>query len=387
MKKQYILFLVASAVIGITQSIDNSVFNNFLNDTYHLSVGQRTFLEIPREFPGFLVVFVSGILLFLGDVKIAAISNIIAAIGMLGLGFISKEYSTMILWLTLYSMGQHLFMPVSNSIGMNLFEGENMGKRLGQINAVNTAMFLLTSIITAVLFKYVKVNYAVAFAVGAVALIISATLLMNMKSHKAKNKSNKIVFRKEYKTFYILSILFGARKQIFITFGPWVLIKVFQQGVSTFALLGFFIAGIGIFVKPMIGIMIDKLGEKFVLKTEAIVLIVICLGYGFATKILGSLGAGNIAIIVVCACFVIDQVMAAAGMARATYLKKISISQEDVSPTLSMGISMDHVVSMIVPFLGGVVWQTLGYEYVFLGGALIAASNLFVASRMKINGI
>lgn len=70
-------------------------------------------------------------------------------------------------------------------------------------------------------------------------------------------------------------------------------------------------------------------------------------------------------------------------MARATYLKKIALSAEEVSPTLSMGISLDHMVSMFVPWLGGFIWTVLGYEYVFICGAAIAALNLLLTTRMK----
>jgi|APDOM4702015248_1054824.scaffolds.fasta_scaffold405790_2 MFS family permease len=60
------------------------------------------------------------------------------------------------------------------------------------------------------------------------------------------------------------------------------LIKEFGQGVSIFALLGFFIAGIGIFFKPALGYLIDKFGEKYVFAGEAAALILICLGYAFS---------------------------------------------------------------------------------------------------------
>jgi len=71
------------------------------------------------------------------------------------------------------------------------------------------------------------------------------------------------------------------------------------------------------------------------------------------------------------------------GLARATYLKKIALSDEDVSPTLSMGRTIDHMVSMFVPWLGGFVWTVMGYEYVFICGAVIAALNLLMTTRMK----
>jgi len=382
-KRDFVLFLLASAVIGITQSIDTSFFNNFLNDNYQLSISQRTFLEIPREFPGFAVVFVTGLLFVFGDVRTAAVANLLGGLGALGLAFWSPEYLPMIGWLTIYSMGQHLFMPMSNSIGMNLATDGQMGKRLGQINSVNTAVFLATSLATAFLFRFIKIDYHLAFSISAGAFFLSALLILLMKPHSGKRVGKRFVIRKEYKVFYGLSVLFGARKQIFITFGPWVLIKVFEQGVATFAILSFIIAGLGILFKPFIGYLIDSVGERFVLAGEAVSLIFICLGYAFTQGLLVNFGLGRIALYVICVLFVLDQMLASVSMARATYVRKIALSAEDVSPTLSMGITLDHIVSMFVPFLGGFIWNVMGYEYVFVVGAAIATLNLLLTTRMK----
>jgi len=382
-KKDFILFLLASAVIGITQSIDTSFFNNFLNDNYQLSISQRTFLEIPREFPGFAVVFVTGLLFAFGDVRTAAVANLLGGLGALGLAFWSPEYLPMIGWLTIYSMGQHLFMPMSNSIGMNLATDGQMGKRLGQINSVNTAVFLVTSLATAFLFRFIKIDYHLAFSISAGAFFLSAVLILLMKPQSGKRAGKRFVLRKEYKVFYGLSILYGARKQIFITFGPWVLIKVFGQGVATFAILSFIIAGLGIVFKPFIGYLIDSFGERFVLAGEAVSLIFICLGYAFTQGLFENIGLGRIALYVICALFVLDQMLASVSMARATYVKKIALNPEDVSPTLSMGITLDHIVSMFVPFLGGFIWTILGYEYVFVVGAVIATLNLLLTTKME----
>jgi hypothetical protein len=150
-------------------------------------------------------------------------------------------------------MGQHLFMPVSNSIVMNLSNNSNMVKHLGSINGLNTAVFLVTSFVTVLVFKNFKVNYKAAFVFDSLSYLVSYILIMFMTPNREIKKTKRLIIKKEYKLFYILSILYGARKQIFITFGPWVLIKEFGQGVSTFALLGFFIAGIGIFFKPALG--------------------------------------------------------------------------------------------------------------------------------------
>jgi hypothetical protein len=382
-KRNFVLFLLASAAVGISQSIDTSFFNNFLNDSYHLSITQRTLLEIPREFPGFAVVFVTGLLFAFGDIRTAAVANLLGGLGALGLAFWSPEYLPMIGWLTVYSMGQHLFMPMSNSIGMDLAADGHIGRRLGQINSVNTAVFLVTSLATALLFRFIKIDYHLAFSFSAAAFFLSAVLILSMTPHSEKRIGKRFVLRKEYKVFYGLNILYGARKQIFITFGPWVLIKIFGQGVATFAILSFLIAGLGIVFKPFIGHLIDHVGERFVLAGEAVSLIIICLGYAFTQGLLANLGMGRITLYVICALFVLDQMLASVSMARATYLKKIALSDEDVSPTLSMGITLDHMVSMFVPFLGGFVWTVLGYQYVFICGAAIATLNLLLTTRMK----
>lgn len=382
--KDLILFMLASSFIGISQSIDASVFNNFLSDVFQLTVSERTILEFPREFPGFMVVFVSGALLFLGDIRIASLANMLAAFGMFGLGHFVSDFYVMMMWMTVYSMGQHLFLPMSNSIGMNLAEDGNLGKVLGKINGLNTAAYLGTSIVTAFIFRYTKVNYSIAFTVGALGYIISCLLILFMTPHKPKTKVRKLFLRKEYKLFYWLNVLYGARKQIFLTFGPWVLIKVFSQGVSTFAVLGFFIAGIGIVFKPFVGSMIDRKGEKFVLAAEAVALIIICTGYAFAENMSRALGITDAALLIICGCFVIDQILNATSIARATYLKKIAVSPEDVSPTLSMGISIDHAVSMVVPWLGSLVWNALSYKYVFILGAFIAVGNLIITRYISI---
>ena len=53
-----------------------------------------------------------------------------------------------------------------------------------------------------------------------------------------KSKKFRIVFRKEYKFYYMLAVVFGVQKQVMIVFGPWVLIETLSQKVDTIVLLG-----------------------------------------------------------------------------------------------------------------------------------------------------
>jgi predicted MFS family arabinose efflux permease len=385
LERDFLIFLLVGVFLGIGQSVDGATLTNFLKDRFHIDVIQRTALEFPRELPGFLVVFIIGFLYTLGDIRIAAIANMCAAAGMFLLGIIpSSNYSIVVLCVFIYSTGQHVYMPLANTIGMSFAEDGKLGRKLGQLSSANTASLVVSSAILWCLFKFFNISYIVSFSIGAAAFVIAGFLMFMMNPKQTAKPKTRFVFRKEYKLYYLLCVLFGARKQIFITFGTWVLVDVFKQKVTTMTILFFLVSTLGIFVKPLIGHLIDKVGEKFVLAGESAILFFVCLGYAFSNDIL----KGSAAIILVCICYIMDQSSSAVSMARSTYLKKIALSSDDVSPTLSMGISIDHIVSMFLPMLGGIVWDKGGpggYKYVFIGGAVIALINFFLARKIKMN--
>ncbi len=108
---------------------------------------------------------------------------------------------------------------------------------------------------------------------------------------------------------------------------------------------------------------------------EAFLLIFICFGYGFSKTFFSE----NKAFIVACICFVADQLLMSVNMARSTYLKKIAVKKEHITPTLTMAVSLDHIFSISIALAGGVLWAKWGYQMVFLAGAVIALINLISA--------
>ncbi len=379
MEKDFLLFLLANIFIGIAQSVDGSTLSNFLKEKFNFVILQRTTLEIPRELPGFLVFLTAGLLYAIGDVRMAFVSSILAATGMFFLGIIPPSFILILMFVFIYSTGQHLFMPLSSSISMSFAKKENLGRKLGSISAANTAALVFGSAVLFVLFRFFKISYTVSFSIGAAAFLLSAVMLLMMSPDRAIKVKNRFIFRKEYKVFYILSALNGARKQIFLTFAPWVLVDVFKQKVTVMTLLFFISSTLSIFVKPVFGSLIDKKGEKFVLGMDALGLLIICLGYAFAKDVMPAAWV----VATICVCYVLDPIFMATGMARSTYIWKIAVHKDDVLPVLSSGISIDHIFSMFLPFLGGILWTSLGaygYKYIFIIGAVIAFGN-FVSTR------
>jgi MFS family permease len=305
---------------------------------------------------------------------------ILSAVGALMIGFASSSYGVMIVWLFIYSMGNHLFMPLASTIGMELAREGQDGRRLGQLNSVRNFAAILGSFSVALGFKYLGFTFQHTFAISAVLLCIAAFLLYRMKPEPIKERRKFLQLHKEYRLYYILNVLSGARKQLFITFAPWVLVNVLKQPTQIMATL-FTIGGvIGIIFQPLLGWAIDKLGERTVLASEAVILVFVCFGYGFAKFLLPT----DTAFLVVCACFLLDQMIFSVGMARATYMKKIALQPDHIQPALTAAVTIDHVFSITAALVGGIIWNTFGFQYVFLLGVGIAVINFFTALQVRV---
>jgi hypothetical protein len=120
-------------------------------------------------------------------------------------------------------------------------------------------------------------------------------------------------------------------------------------------------------------------GERAILMADAFLLIGVCMGYGFARE----LPLAN-PVRLVYVCYVLDHVLFATAMARATYLDKIAESEADIHASLSLGVTIDHAVSMSLPALGGLVWVVYGFPYVFVAAAVIAVMNLVAAGFVRV---
>lgn len=379
---QLVLFAAASLAYGFGTSIFDSTFNNFLNEKFTLSGFQRSFLEFPRELPGFLVLFVSAGLWFLSSRRLGALSNLLAAAGALLIGFVSHSYAIMTIWLFVYSLGVHLNMPVASTIGMELAHAGQSGRRLGQLNALRNFAVILGSFSVFLGFKYLDFDFSTTFTLTALTLLVAAGLMASMTPQHSNPARVFLKLHRPYRLYYALSVFAGARKQIFITFAPWVLVTVFNQPTQIIATLLTIGGIIGILFQPLLGWSIDRFGERPVLVAEGLALVFVCLGYGYAKIALPE----NTAFLVVCACYLVDQMLFSVSMARSTYMQKIAIKPVDIQPALTAGVTIDHIFSISAALLGGIIWSRFGYQYVFLFGMLIALASTAASWQVRTPG-
>ncbi|MBT3294233.1 MAG: MFS transporter [Verrucomicrobia bacterium] len=374
-----VLFLCGAALLGAAGGMYETTFNNFISDTFDLSAGARGFLEFPRELPGFLTALFAGLLFFLAETRIAAVCALMIAGGFFGMAFLGDRWAGMLGFMILWSVGMHLLMPIRSSLSLVLAEKGARGKRLGQIRSVGIGASVVGCGVVYIGMRFFGFDYRVIFVLAGIGALVALVLFARMRMPGAHLARPKFVLRKRYWLYYVLAALFGARKQIFITFGPWVLVRIFDQEAYVLAQLWIAASLIGIFFQPMLGHAIDRFGPRVVLMADAVCIIAVCLGYGFSSRI-----GNGAALWILYACFVGDQLLFGANMAREIYLAQLAESREHVAPTLSLGISINHAVSMSVPAVGGLIWMRFGHHWVFLGAAGVAMAMLFFSSLIRV---
>lgn len=367
-------FLLGVFFLGVNSGIISSAFNNYLNDSFSLSASQRGFLEFPREIPGFLLIFITGLLAALPVRHWAVITSLLTAVGVAGLGYLSPTYNCMLVWMLLWSTGGHLFMTVESVMGLRFAKAGGHGRTLGQISGMTNFAAIAGAGLVWVLAKAAGPQlYKWAFLAAGAASVISAALFSRLgKGGEEKAPGGKrFVFKWRYKWFYALNIIFGARKQIFLTFAPWVLVTVYGANAALMASLSMAAYFLGTVFRQAFGVVTDRIGERKMFIADALILLVICGGFAFSSfrPLLYAL-------------FILDNLMFATRIARTTYLNKIAESRADISPTLSLGVTMDHALSMSVPAAGGLLWAAYGYKAVFLAASLLALAGLAAALRV-----
>lgn len=388
-KKEVRVYFLILALTALGLGLSDGVFSNYFKEAYNVNAFQRGLIEFPRELPGIISIIVISLLTFLGDIRIAIIAQLLSAIGLLFLGFLTPPFAVMCIFLFINSMGMHLFFPLSDGIGMSLIKDEEVGKKMGRYKGVSTAFSMLASVAVFIGFRTgffsltapVKIIFLIAAVIFAVVFVLLLYMNSIVKVPIKEERKLKFIFRKEYKYYYILAIMTGVQKQIMAVYGPWVLIDLLSKKADTIAILGIIGSFIGIFFIPALGRWLDRYGIRKMLYVDAISFIVVYIAYGFlasgfSTGILSKVG---IPVILTFVLIILDRMSMQMSMIKTIYLRSIAVDQSEITSTLSFGMSMDHIVSIICAYIGGIIWTSFGPQYIFFFAAAASLVNLAVA--------
>jgi predicted MFS family arabinose efflux permease len=357
-----------------------ATLNNYLAEVHELDAAARGWLEFPRELPGFFIMLVAGAMLtVMRETQMAAMAMVFTAVGAIGLGFLSPNIALLVVFTIIWSFGDHIIFAVEGPIGLKLAKGGAEGRRLGQFGGARNLGTILGVGAVFVLALVFGDRFGLFYFLAAASALLAGLYYNSLRVGREDGRSRRLVVKRKYGLFYAISALFGIRKQIFIAFGAWVLVDLNGVPVSTIALLYFIASTLGVVLRPLLGEVIDWLGERTVLSVDSLLLLGICLAYAFA----GDLLPRPYALWLLYAAYIFDIVLFALRVARTTYLKKIADHPSEITPTISMGITIDHAVAMTLPVLSGYIWQAYGFRWVFILAAAIALAGFFICLRIR----
>lgn len=374
LRRDWSLFTALNFLFAFGFAIYSGVFQNFLRDVMHSGPLQLGQLESLREIPGLLAALTTGTLVALAEARVAALGLLIGAAG-IGATGAAGSYGTLVAITVFWSVGFHLWASMAPAITLALAKGQEGGRHLGRMSAVgSTATLAALGLAWMIAHALPKHRYAPYFYLAGACIFAAAALCGMLSTHAVGAPRARIILRREYGLFYLLTFLEGCRRQIFSIFASFALILVYQVPVRDMLALQFVNAILIAITAPAIGRLIDRIGERSPLTFYSVALIVVFLGYATFQNV-GALYA----------LFLIDNVLFSFGVGFTTYLHR-TVRPNELTPCLAMGTTMNHIAAVSVPVGGAWLWQRYhNYQLPFWVGVAIAAVSL-IATRWLPHG-
>lgn len=360
---------------------------NFATDIIKIKPMGIGEVEAVRELPGFLCVFVAALTMRIVEPILGAIAVTLMAVGV-GAYATVQGVPSLLVWSFVWSVGMHAWMPISSSMTLNLSDKDSKGKRMGQ-----TAGFGSVGTVLGMLSVQIAVHgnahparsfYQIVFCIAAAMIVVGAVTLMTLRRDIGHMDKPRMVWKPKYRRYYLLSMLEGGRKQVFFTFAPYTLTKIYHAPVSIMAML-MVINGIVVFVgAPLVGRLIDRIRERKIMLTSYSLLILVFALYGtvhLAPHATGMSAAWVFPIL--CALYCLDNLLYLSTICLTTYVQRIA-GPEDLMPTLSMGVTMNHIAAVLVPLIGGYLWMRFSYPVMFVAGGVVVILSIFVVRGMRV---
>jgi predicted MFS family arabinose efflux permease len=364
-----ILLYLFSAAVPLSFATWQALINNFAIEQVGFTGIEIGILQSLREIPGFIAFGVIFLLLIMREQTVAFLALLALGIGTAITGYLP---SIMGLYFTtvLMSLGYHYAETIQQSLTLQLISRERLPVVMGKQLAVGSFTGLIVFAALYCLVDLLDLGYELVYLLGG-SFTVAVAVVMVVKFPHFKGESEqhkKIILRKRYWLYYLLTFLSGARRQIFIVFAGFLMVEKFHFTVGEMSML-FLVNGVlTIYLAPRIGRLVSYWGEKRTLTLEYAGLIIIFSCYAIVeSAVFASM------------LYILDHFFFAMAIALKSYLKKIA-DPADIAATAGVSFSINHIAAVVLPFALGIVW-IVSPPMVFISGALIAVMSL-VLSQM-----
>jgi hypothetical protein len=366
----FLLILMAFAM-PIAFSVWTALLNNFVIEVGGFTGVEIGWLHTFREIPGFLAV---GVILLIFIIR----EQVLALVSLALLGFATSltaffpEYSGILILTVLGSIGFHYYETVNQSLQLQWIDKTVAPQVLGWVSAVGSFASLLAYGAIVITWKAFNLSYSFVYMTsGGITVLIALICFFIFPQIEApRPQVNRVVIRSQYWLYYALQFMAGARRQIFLVFAAFMMVKKFNFEVHEVTFLFLINFALSMLFSPLVGKAIAIYGERKILALEYIGLTFVFLAYGGIYYF--GWGA-KVAIFL----FIANHLLFAMSFALKTYLQKIS-DPSDISPTTAVAFTINHIAAVFLPAVLGYLWITNPIG-VFIIAALMALISVFLS--------
>ena len=365
---RFLAVLTAASMAGLQGY--TILFNNYAVETIHLEGVHIGLLQSVREIPGFLALTAIYVMLVIREHRLASLSIVLLGFGVALTGFFPSfggiAFTTLIM-----SFGFHYYETVNQSLTLQYFSTHQTPLVMGRLRSLAA----ITSIISAGVIwclGFVMDYTGIFLVVGAVVFLAGIWALFQDPTHTGVPPQKLRMFlKRRYWLYYLLTFMSGARRQIYMVFSMFLMVKIFHFSVQTITLLFLINNIINWIINPMIGRAINAFGERTLCSIEYAGVIMVFLTYAFASS--KWLVAGM---------YILDYILFNFAVAIRTYFQKIA-DPEDIAPSSAVGFTINHIAAVFLPALCGYLWM-LDYRIPFFMGAALGVVSLILAQFIRV---
>ena len=347
-----------------------TLFNNFAVEVANLDGLHIGVIQSVREIPGFLALLAIFIIIIIKEHRLSALSILTLGVGV-GLTGLFPTYTGLIFTTMLMSFGFHYYETTNQSLTLQYFDQKIspwvFGKLRSYAAATNIGVGLLIYLFSSFL-SYTQMFLFIGLAIVGIGVW---GVMQNPARQDIVPQRKKMILRKKYGLYYFLTFMAGARRQIFIAFAVFLLVKKFEFTVQEITILFVINNLINFFLTPLIGKAIIYFGERKILSVEYGTLILVFIAYAFVESRW-----------IVTVLYVVDHIVFNFSIAIRTYFQKIG-DPRDIAPTMAVGFTINHIAAVVIPAIGGLVWM-LDYRIPFLAGAVMSVVSLAAVQLIRV---
>ncbi len=344
------LILLAAAVflLSLGLGLQSGVNTNFMKEL-GLSGSQVLLQSGIREIPGLGLMFIAALLMHLPLTWRAVASVLVMGAGY-ALFVAVHSWTGLVVVSLMASFGFHLWMPLNNSLALGLVSREKSGRVLGTLAAV-AALASMAGIGSILLFSRwfsLRTFFGIAGTLIIVAAIVLSRLPRNIS--ETEKAQPRLLFKRRYWLYYVLLLFEGSRTQVFSAFNLMVL--VYSYGLSALQISYLLLASglVNFLFARRLGHLLDMVGERITL-TGGYLALALCFA-GYAT-------VGNVWLLGTLVIFI--NLLVTLRMGLSTYVNRIA-PREELTPTLSTGVTVNHITSVGMSFVAGALLPIVGYK-------------------------